>query len=96
MEGAIRCTTKKRAAVFSIGAFGKRWYEMAKFNNVPADLFAVEMGEAITPEMVDDALSTGKYDSIFVTHNETSTGIMNPIEEIAEVVDVYKRQAIWS
>lgn len=89
MEGAIRCTTKKRAAVFSIGAFGKRWYEMAKFNNVPADLFAVEMGEAITPEMVDDALSTGKYDSIFVTHNETSTGIMNPIEEIAEVVKKY-------
>ena len=89
MEGAIRCTTKKRAAVFSIGAFGKRWYEMAKFNNVPADLFSVEMGEAITPEMVDDALSTGKYDSIFVTHNETSTGIMNPIEEIAEVVKKY-------
>ena len=89
MEGAIRCTTKKRAAVFSIGAFGKRWYEMAKFNNVPADLFAVEMGEAITPEMVDDALSTGKYDSVFVTHNETSTGIMNPIEEIAEVVKKY-------
>ncbi|MBU5315859.1 alanine--glyoxylate aminotransferase family protein [Clostridium bornimense] len=89
MEGAIRCTTKKRAAVFSIGAFGKRWYEMAKFNNVPADLFAVEMGEAITHEMVDDALSTGKYDSVFVTHNETSTGIMNPIEEIAEVVKKY-------
>ena len=89
MEGAIRCGTLKRAAVFSIGAFGKRWYEMAKFNNVPADLFAEDMGEAITPEKDDDALSTGKYDSVFVTHNETSTGIMNPIEEIAEVVKKY-------
>ena len=26
MEGAIRCCTAKRAAVFSVGAFGKRWY----------------------------------------------------------------------
>ena len=33
MEGAIRCCTAKRAAVFSIGAFGKRWYEMALNNN---------------------------------------------------------------
>ncbi|MDZ5035118.1 alanine--glyoxylate aminotransferase family protein, partial [Clostridium perfringens] len=46
MEGAIRCCTAKRAAVFSVGAFGKRWHEMATSNNVPADLFEVDMGKA--------------------------------------------------
>ena len=66
MEGAIRCCTAKRAAVFSVGAFGKRWYEMATSNNVPADLFEVEMGKAIKPEMVDEALATGKYDLVLV------------------------------
>ena len=90
MEGAIRSCTAKRAAVFSIGAFGKRWYEMAISNNVPADLFEVEMGEIITPEMVDKVIKTGKYDLVAVTHNETSTGIMNPIKEIGEVVNKYK------
>ncbi|MDV4149548.1 alanine--glyoxylate aminotransferase family protein [Clostridium sp. AL.422] len=89
MEGAIRSCTAKRAAVFSVGAFGKRWYEMATSNNVPADIFEVEMGKAITPEMVDKELSTGKYDLVAVTHNETSTGIMNPIAEIGEVVKKY-------
>ena len=29
MEGAVRSCTAKRAAVFAVGAFGKRWYEMA-------------------------------------------------------------------
>ena len=29
MEGAIRSCTAKRAAVFSVGAFGNRWYKMA-------------------------------------------------------------------
>lgn len=87
MEGAIRSCTVKKAAVFSVGAFGKRWYEMAISNNVPADLFEVELGQAITPEMVDKELKTGEYDLVAVTHNETSTGVMNPIKEIGEVVN---------
>ena len=89
LEGAIRCCTAKRAAVFSVGAFGKRWYEMALCNNVPADIFEVEMGKAIRPNQVEDVLSTGKYDLVAVTHNETSTGVMNPIKEIGAVIKKY-------
>ena len=89
MEGAIRSCTAKRAAVFSIGAFGKRWYEMAIFNNVEADLFEVEMGKATNPDDIDKVLKTGKYDLVAITHNETSTGIANPIEKIAEVLKKY-------
>jgi len=89
MEGAVRSCTRKRAAVFSVGAFGDRWYKMAVSNGVPADKFSSEPGKPTTPEMVDKALSTGKYDLITITHNETSTGIMNPVEEIAEVMRKY-------
>ena len=89
MEGAIRSCTLKRAAVFSVGAFGNRWFEMARNNNVPADLFEVEWGTATTPEQVDEVLATGKYDLITITHNETSTGLMNPVEAIADVVKKY-------
>ena len=94
MEGAIRSCTAKRAAVFSVGAFGNRWYEMAKCNNVPADVFESEWGKPTTPKMVDDALSTGKYDLVTVTHNETSTGLMNPVEEISEVMKKYP-EVVW-
>lgn len=89
MEAAIRCTTRKKAAVFSVGAFGDRWYDMATQNNVPADLFRSEPGEPTTPEMVESALATGEYDVVTVTHNETSSGIMNPVGEIGEVVKKY-------
>lgn len=85
MEGAVRSCTAKRAAVFSIGAFGKRWYEMAIANSVPADLFESEWGQPTTPEMVEGALATGKYDLITITHNETSTGVKNPVELLAPV-----------
>lgn len=89
MEGAVRSCTRKRAAIFSVGAFGDRWYKMAEANGVPADKFTSEWGKPTTPEMVDEALSTGKYDLITITHNETSTGIMNPVEGIAEVIKKY-------
>lgn len=94
MEGAIRSCTVKRAAVFSIGAFGKRWYEMGINNNVPADLFEVEWGKAIDPNEVDKVLATGRYDLICITHNETSTGVMNPVEEIGEVIRKYP-EVVW-
>ncbi|NMB95785.1 MAG: alanine--glyoxylate aminotransferase family protein [Clostridiaceae bacterium] len=89
MEGAIRSCTLKRAAVFSIGAFGDRWYKMATSNGIEADLFSSEQGKATTPEMIEKALSTGKYDLITITHNETSSGVMNPVEELSEVWKIY-------
>ena len=89
MEGSIRSCTQKKAAVFSCGDFGNRWFAMAEDNNVPADKFEVEWGKPNTSESVDKALATGKYDLITITHNETSTGIMNPVEEIAQVMTKY-------
>lgn len=94
MEGAIRSCTKKRAAVFSVGSFGDRWYKMAVSNNVLADKFSVEAGKATMPEMVDEVLSTGKYDLVTITHNETSTGVENPVYEIAEVIKRYQ-DVVW-
>lgn len=86
MEGAIRSCTRKRAAVFSVGAFGDRWFKMAKANGVPADKISSIPGQPTTPEMVDEVLSTGKYDIITVTQNETSTGLMNPCREIGALL----------
>lgn len=94
MEGAVRSCTSKRAAVFSVGAFGDRWYKMAVSNGVPADLYSSEPGSPTTAEMVDSALATGKYDLITITHNETSTGVMNPVEEIAAVMRKYP-EVVW-
>ncbi len=94
MEGAVRSCTAKKAAIFSVGAFGKKWFKIARGNGVEADLFESELGEATTPEMVDKALSSGEYDTICVTHNETSTGIQNPVEEISEVLKKYP-DVVW-
>jgi len=89
MEGAIRSCTGKRAVVFSIGAFGDRWYRMCAANGIPADLIQSELGQPTTPEQVEAALSTGRYDLVAVTHNETATGVSNNLDELAPVLARY-------
>ena len=94
MEGAIRCCTARRAIVFSVGTFGNRWFEIAQGNGVPADKHEVEWGQGLTPDIVDQYLSTGKYDCATLTHSETSTGVMNHLDEMAPVFRRYP-DVVW-
>lgn len=89
MEGAVRNLVKGRCANFCNGAFSDKWHDVTKRCGKEADAFKADWGKPITAEMVDAALSTGKYDSLTLIHNETSTGVMSPLPEIAEVLKKY-------
>jgi aspartate aminotransferase-like enzyme len=86
MEGSIRQASNKKMLNTICGAFSKRWHQITVANGVPCDTVEVEWGQAITPEIVDKALSSGEYDALTVVFNETSTGLLNPIDEIAALV----------
>lgn len=86
MEGAIRQASNKKILNTVCGAFSKRWHEITALNGVACDKLEVHMGQAISPTLVDEALSAGGYDAITLVLNETSTGIMNPVKEIAALI----------
>lgn len=86
MEGSIRNLVNKKVLMTDCGAFSKRWAEIAQLNGKDIDVIQVDMGQATTPEMVDNFLSKGGFEAVCITHNETSTGVMNPIEEIGQLV----------
>lgn len=89
MEGAVRNFSAKRVLSCACGAFSERWHEIALENGKEADRLSAEWGQPNRPEAVDRALATGKYDCLTVVYNETSTGVMNPIEGIAQVMRKY-------
>ena len=89
MEGAVRNLVGKRCANFCNGAFSDKWHDVTRRCGKEADPFKAEWGQPITPEMVDRALATGKYDALTLIHNETSTGVMSPLPEIASVLRKY-------
>ena len=90
-EGASRCCIRDGKKVLHLtgGSFSDRWAEISQMNGKQVDTIEVEWGEAHTPEMVADALQKETYDAVCVVHNETSTGVTNPVQAIGEVVRQY-------
>lgn len=86
MEGAIRNVTAKKVLTCMSGAFSDKWFDVARRCGKQAKDLRFEWGQPVDPEAIRKELATGEYDSITVIHNETSTGTMNPLEEIMAVV----------
>jgi aspartate aminotransferase-like enzyme len=71
----------------SIGYFGDRLAATARAFGVDVVPLRLEEGHAAEPGMVADRLAAEPdIDTVFVTHNETSTGVLNPVGEIARAV----------
>jgi aspartate aminotransferase-like enzyme len=88
-EATVRNCVRERILVCVQGAFSQRWYKVAVANGKRADCLLVPSGHAIRGSRIEEALDSGRYDAIAVVHNETSTGVMNPMDEIASVVRRY-------
>ncbi|HOV06118.1 MAG TPA: alanine--glyoxylate aminotransferase family protein [Anaerolineaceae bacterium] len=68
------------------GAFAQRWYDVAVANGKNADKLEVEFGEAITPDLLRAALQKKHYEAVTIVHNETSTGVENPLADLCKVI----------
>ncbi len=89
MEAGVRNLSKHKVANFVCGAFSNKQAAITKICGLNQDVFEVEWGQAITADYVDSVLSKGSYDLVTIVFNETSTGVMNPLQEIGEVVKKY-------
>jgi aspartate aminotransferase-like enzyme len=76
-----------RVLAVSIGAFGDRFAKIAGVYGAEVTKIDVEWGQAADPAAVRDALTAAPgYRAVLLTHNETSTGVMNPIPVLAAAV----------
>jgi aspartate aminotransferase-like enzyme len=85
-EAAVRNCIRERALVCVNGAFSERWYQIALANGKAVDRIQVPWGQAIVPGKLEAVLQKARYDALLVVHNETSTGVESPVEEIAHRV----------
>ncbi|MBV6521748.1 MAG: Serine-pyruvate aminotransferase [Gemmatimonadaceae bacterium] len=85
MEGGVRNAVRERVLCLVNGSFSERFYKAAKNSGIPCDKLEVPYGAYHSPEMLADSLKGGKYDAITMVHSETSTGVLNPIGDLARV-----------
>lgn len=74
-------------AVIVTGAFGERFADICKNSGLNIHRHEVEWGASCSPNLLRDFLKTlPPLTAVFMTHCETSTGVLNPIEDLARVV----------
>ncbi len=89
MEGAIRNLVAKKVLCCCSGAFSDKWIDVARRCGKEGEALQFEWGTPIDPAQIDAKLATGEFDVVTFIHNETSTGCMNPLAEVAAVVRKY-------
>ncbi|MFN2507382.1 MAG: alanine--glyoxylate aminotransferase family protein, partial [Chthoniobacterales bacterium] len=94
MEGAIRNVVRERVLCCMCGAFSDKWLDVARRCGKKAEPLQVEWGKHIDPAALDAELATGRFDTVTLIHNETSTGVMNPLPEICCTMAKYPDVAL--
>ncbi|HAV75794.1 MAG TPA: aminotransferase [Anaerolineae bacterium] len=85
-EAAIRNFVNKRMLSVVNGAFADRWHDVAVSNGKEVEKLSFEWDMPASPERIADTVRKGGYEAVTVVHNETSTGMQNPVKEIADAV----------
>lgn len=87
-EAAIRnCVDFNETVLCSCcGAFSDKWADVARDCGRKVDELKVDWGKPVTAEMLDEKLAAGKYPAVTLVYSETSTGLMNPLYEVSEML----------
>lgn len=85
-EAAIRNFVDRKVLACVNGAFADRWYEVALSNGKETEKLAFEWDQPVDPDRVAAAVKAGGFEALTIVHNETSTGLQNPIREVAQAV----------
>lgn len=88
MEAALINCVPRSVLVTTCGAFSERWLRIAQQLGLEADHLDHPWGSAVSAERLRDHMRSRHhhYDAVTITHNETSTGVMNDVAELAAVV----------
>ncbi len=89
VEAAVSCcvSSNDKLLVVANGAYGDRIGEICTYSKINHTLLSLEETELVTADLVKEALQNdSEITHVAVVHCETTTGILNPIEEIAVVV----------
>src|SRR6476620_10939487 len=74
-----------RVLVIVSGYFGDRLAQMCERYGATTTRLEVEWGRACDPEALRAALGKGAVDIVAMVHAETSTGVLNPVRELAAI-----------
>lgn len=80
--------------VLENGVYGERLSRIAHIHGIRSHALKAGWGEPIDLQETADLLATGKYSHVLAVHHETTTGRLNPVDEIAALCTKFKAQLL--
>ena len=81
--------------ILSNGAYGDRMGNIAEYHGISYDMLAFDETEQVSVSYVDDYLShNAEITHVAVVHCETTTGVLNPLKEMAHLVKMHGKKLI--
>ena len=97
VEAVIGSTVKPgdKLLILSNGAYGDRMGNIAEYHGIDYDMLAFDETEQVSVDYVDDYLAhNAEITHVSVVHCETTTGVLNPLKEIAHIVKMHGKKLI--
>jgi 2-aminoethylphosphonate-pyruvate transaminase len=82
---ASSCIESGQVLVLENGYYSSRMREILEVHSIEHQCLSFDWLSAIDLNLVDKTLAEGQFRAVLVTHNETTTGRLNPVERIGEL-----------
>ena len=79
----------KNILIISNGEFGERLFHISEVHNKNTFVLKFGWGEKFDLEKIETFIKINKIDVIAMVHHETSSGLLNPIEEVGKLAKAY-------
>lgn len=85
-----------KVLVFENGAYGKRMKKICEAAGIECHVQSFREDQKVEPKMVENALSgRHKYNLIAIVHCETSSGVINPVNEVGKIIHDLMPDAVY-
>ncbi|MEM7204659.1 MAG: alanine--glyoxylate aminotransferase family protein [Planctomycetota bacterium] len=87
MEAGVRNLVRGRILHLTCGAFSERWVKVSTACGREAEKISLDWGQANAVDtLIEHLRQAPPYEAVAITHNETSTGVINPLRELAAAI----------
>ena len=72
------------ALIFSNGVYGERAAQIAKVFGIPYTLEKFDWTSPVPEDRAEELIRSSSHDTVYLIHHETTTGVLNPVRQVAE------------
>ena len=96
IEAAITslCDATNGALILSNGVYGERAAQVAQVFQVPHTLEKFDWTSPLPLDRVEELVGNSHHDVVYLIHHETTTGVINPLQQVAEIAKRHHKRVL--